>query len=185
MGIIELFILAVGLSMDAFAVSICKGISLGKASIAASCWVGLWFGAFQALMPTIGFYLGTTFENYIKAIDHWVAFILLLIIGIQMIRESLSKDEDEIGSSLGVKTMLVLAVATSIDALASGIAIAAAQGDMGLGALFIGLITFTLSSIGVRAGSRIGSGFGHKAEFGGGVVLIVIGLRILISHLTA
>lgn len=181
-----MFVLAVGLSMDAFAVSICKGISLGKASIAAACWVGLWFGAFQALMPTIGFFLGTTFQSYIESIDHWVAFILLLIIGVQMIRESFSKDEGEdIGASLSVKTMFVLAVATSIDALASGIAIAAAQGNMGLGALFIGLITFTLSAIGVKAGSKIGSGFGRKAELVGGIVLIAIGARILISHLTS
>ena len=183
MGIFELFILAVGLSMDAFAVSICKGISLGKASLGAALWVGLWFGAFQALMPTLGFYLGSSFESYIESVDHWVAFILLAIIGVQMIREGISGDDEEIGASLGVKTMFLLAVATSIDALASGIAISAAGGDMGLGALFIGLITFTLSAIGIKAGSKLGHSFGHKSEIVGGAVLVIIGLRILSSHI--
>ena len=184
MSIFELFILAVGLSMDAFAVSICKGISIGRPKWSSSALVGLWFGAFQAIMPITGFYLGVSFRSYIEAVDHWVAFILLAIIGIQMLRESFSKKDEKTSPSLSFGTMIILSLATSIDALASGIAISAAQGDIVAGALFIGCITFTLSTLGVRMGSGLGKEFGSKAEAAGGIILILIGLKILIEHLS-
>lgn len=184
MGIIELLILAIGLSMDAFAVAICKGLatySLKKRHIIIT---GLWFGGFQALMPLIGYYLGTTFEKYVTAVDHYIAFILLGGIGANMIKEAFSKEENETDDSFSFKTMLIMAIATSIDALAIGITFALLP-DVNIYAavLFIGIITFVLSGIGVKIGNIFGAKWKSKAEFLGGIILIFLGTKILIEHL--
>lgn len=185
MGIIELFILAVGLSMDAFAVSVCKGLAMKKAPAKAMALCGAWFGGFQALMPLIGFFLGTLFIDAISAIDHWIAFALLALIGINMLREALSKDEGEqTDADLSVRTMFVMAVATSIDALAVGISLAmAGVGNIYLAVLLIGATTFALSAVGVKVGSVFGSKYEKKAEIVGGVILILLGVKILLEHL--
>ncbi len=189
MGIGELLLLAVGVSMDAFAVSICKGLAMKKATVKASATCGAWFGGFQALMPTIGFFLGTLFADAIQAVDHWVAFVLLAIIGGNMLKEALEKGGcceccDESNADLGVKTMFVMAVATSIDALAVGISLAMA-GDVNiwLAALFIGICTCGFSAAGVKIGNVFGSRFEKKAQLAGGVILILLGLNILLEHL--
>ena len=183
MGIIEIVLLAVGLSMDAFAVAICKGLALPHNKVSAALTVGLWFGVFQALMPLIGFILGVQFMSLIQAFDHWVAFVLLAIIGGNMIREAFCSECDEHNSSLKVRTMFPLAIATSIDALASGIAMAAIGVDIIPTALLIGLITFVLTSIAVVFGSKLGARFKNKAEIAGGVMLLLIALKIVIEHL--
>ena len=189
MGIIEIFMLAVGLSMDAFAVSICKGLCMKKATLKAQVTCGAWFGGFQGLMPLIGFFLGTLFAEAIQAFDHWVAFILLGIIGANMLKEAFSKETvdscDVSGEAdLSVKTMFVMAVATSIDALAVGISLAMA-GDVNilLAVALIGIITFILSAIGVKVGNIFGSRYEKKAQFCGGVILILLGAKILLEHL--
>ncbi len=185
MGIIELFILAVGLSMDAFAVSVCKGLAMKKAPAKAMVLCGAWFGGFQALMPLIGFFLGTLFIDAISAIDHWIAFALLALIGVNMLREALGKDEGEqTDADLSVRTMFVMAVATSIDALAVGISLAmAGVGNIYLAVLLIGATTFALSAVGVKVGSVFGSKYEKKAEIVGGVILILLGVKILLEHL--
>lgn len=187
MGIGELLLLAVGVSMDAFAVSICKGLAMKKATLKASMTCGLWFGGFQALMPTLGFFLGTLFAAAIQAIDHWVAFILLAIIGGNMLKEAFDKNCDsceEQDADLSVKTMFVMAVATSIDALAVGISLAMAGNvNIWLAALFIGLCTCGFSAVGVKIGNVFGSKFEKKAQMAGGVILILLGLNILLEHL--
>ena len=196
MSLIELFILAVGLSMDAFAVAICKGLSLRKVSLKECTKVGLYFGGFQAGMPLIGFILGVQFKDYITSIDHWIAFILLSFIGINMIREAMDKDEDEsivnlaeaaVGeeevNELGFKNMVMLAIATSIDALAVGVTFAFLQVDIVPAVLFIGIVTFALSAIGVKIGNVFGIKYKSKAEAAGGIILILIGLKILFEHL--
>ncbi len=188
MGIGELLLLAVGVSMDAFAVSICKGLAMKKATLRASMTCGLWFGGFQALMPTIGFFLGTLFADAIQAVDHWVAFVLLAIIGINMLREAFDKEEcgccDEQNADLSVKTMFVMAVATSIDALAVGISLAmAGQVNIWLAAAFIGICTCGFSAVGVKIGNVFGSRFEKKAQMAGGAILILLGLNILMEHL--
>ena len=184
MGFFELFLLAVGLSMDAFAVSICKGLSMTKATIKEGAVCGAWFGGFQALMPLIGFFLGTLFADAIVAFDHWVAFGLLAIIGINMLKEAFSKDEEECGCDMSFKTMLVMAIATSIDALAVGISLAMA-GDVNIwvAIALIGVTTFTLSACGVKIGNVFGSRFQQKAQIAGGSILILLGLKILLEHL--
>lgn len=182
MSLIELFLIAVGLSMDAFAVSICKGLSLGKIKLKHMLIAGLWFGGFQALMPAIGYFVGSLFAEEIVAIDHWVAFILLGIIGGSMIKESFDKD-DEIDSCMDFKCMLLLAIATSIDALAVGVSFAFLKVSIVWSVLFIGVITFVLSAIGIKIGSIFGTKYKSKAEFAGGVVLILIGTKILLEHL--
>ena len=189
----ELFAIAVGLSMDAFAVAICKGLSVPKIKPHHTLIAGAWFGGFQALMPLAGYLLGTTFAHLIESIDHWIAFILLGIIGGNMIREALSKDEeeDECGccnekqNSFGVKSMFPMAVATSIDALAVGVSFAFLQIQEQIvpAITFIGVITFVLSSIGVMVGNIFGARFKSKAELTGGIVLIAMGTKILIEHL--
>ena len=179
----ELFIVAVALSMDAFAVAVCKGLSVKRATLRQSALVGLYFGGFQALMPLIGYLLGTTFESVISSIAGWVAFILLGLIGGNMIRESLSKEEEEVDSSFTVKAMLPLAVATSIDALATGVTFAALAVAIVAAVLFIGVTTFVLSGIGVKLGHALGCRFKSKAEFAGGLVLVLMGLKILLEHL--
>ncbi|MPM57852.1 putative manganese efflux pump MntP [bioreactor metagenome] len=196
MGLIELFILSVGLSMDAFAVSICKGLSLKKVSLKECSKVGLYFGGFQGGMPLIGFILGIQFKDYITSIDHCIAFILLSFIGINMIRESMEKDEDggivdlteaavgeEEVNQLGFKNMVILAIATSIDALAVGITFAFLQVDIIPAVSFIAIVTFVLSAIGVKIGNVFGTKYKSKAEFAGGAILILIGMKILLEHL--
>lgn len=186
MGFGELLLLAVGLSMDAFAVSVCKGLSVKKASVKNSLACGVWFGGFQALMPLIGYFLGILFAKAIQAIDHWIAFGLLAIIGINMLREAFSKEEEDDGSGadFSVKTMFVMAVATSIDALAVGISLAMAGNvNIWTAILLIGVTTFLLSAIGVKVGNVFGSRFEKKAEAAGGIILILLGLNILLEHL--
>ena len=176
---------ALGLSMDAFAVSICKGLALKKIDFKKHLLVGLWFGGFQALMPLIGYLLGINFTDYITSIDHWIAFILLGFIGLNMIKESLQKDECEECSddSLSFKSMLILAIATSIDALAVGITFAFLEVNIVTAVSSIGIITFVLSAIGVKVGHVFGSRFKSKAELAGGIVLILLGVKILLEHL--
>ena len=188
MGIGELLLLAVGVSMDAFAVSVCKGLCMLKATPKACVTCGGWFGGFQAMMPTIGFFLGTLFADAIQAIDHWVAFILLAIIGINMLKEAFEKQEcaccDVNGVDLSPKNMFVMAVATSIDALAVGISLAMAGNvNIWLAAAFIGICTFSFSAVGVKIGNVFGAKLEKKAQLAGGAILILIGLNILLEHL--
>ncbi|MBR1853874.1 MAG: manganese efflux pump [Lachnospiraceae bacterium] len=183
MSLFSLFLVAVGLSMDAFAVSICKGLAMKKLSLQKACIVGLWFGSFQAIMPAIGYLLGSQFEKYITAIDHWIAFGLLCLIGVSMIREALSGEEESTDDSLDVKTMFLLAVATSIDALAVGITFAFLQVSIVPAVSFIGSITFLLSCTGVKVGNTFGTKYKAKAEVTGGVILILLGVKILLEHL--
>lgn len=182
----ELLLLAVGLSMDAFAVSVCKGLSMPRATAKAQWTCGLWFGSFQALMPVIGFYLGTMFADAIEAFDHWVAFGLLALIGINMLKEAFTPEQpscDNCGD-LSVKTMFVMAVATSIDALAVGISLAMAGSvNILLAAVLIGVCTCGLSALGVKIGNAFGSRYEKGAQIAGGVILILLGVNILLEHL--
>lgn len=184
MDLLTLFLLAVGLSMDAFAVSICKGLAMKKITFKQAAIVGLWFGGFQALMPTLGFFLGTTFADLVNAVADWIAFALLALIGANMIKEALSKEEEEADASLSIKKMFILAVATSIDAFAVGVSFAFMEiGTMIIPAvLFIGIITFILSMIGVKVGNVFGTKYKSKAEFAGGVILILLGVKIILEH---
>lgn len=183
MSLLELFIIAVGLSMDAFAVSICKGLSMQKMNLKHALIVGAWFGGFQALMPFIGYLLGAKFQHTIVAYDHWAAFILLGIIGFNMIKEALSGEEESCDASVAMKDMLVLAVATSIDALAVGVTFAFLQVRIVPAITFIGSTTFVLSVIGVKVGSVFGCRYKSRAELAGGVILVLMGTKILIEHL--
>lgn len=183
MGFLDIFLIAVALSMDAFAVSICKGLSVKKVSAKHMLTVGVYFGGFQALMPLIGFLLGFKFESFITSIDHWIAFALLAVIGGNMIKEALSGEEEEVNDSFSFRTMLPLAVATSIDALAVGISFAFLGVDIVTAAILIGITTFVLSGSGVVVGNVFGSKYKSKAELAGGIVLILIGLKILLEHL--
>ncbi len=182
MGVVELLLLAVGLSMDAFAVAVCKGLALGKPRLWQMAAVGLWFGGFQALMPLLGFLLGTSFESYIQSIDHWIAFGLLAFIGANMIRESRGGEEDA-SASLHWKTMLLMAVATSIDALAVGVTFAFLDVNVVLAVSAIGITAFLLSAAGVRVGGVFGERWRGRAELCGGVILILLGVKILLEHL--
>ena len=185
MSLWELFIIAVGLSMDACAVSICKGLSVKKVTLGHAAICGGYFGAFQALMPVIGFVLGVQFRSLITGIDHWIALILLGLIGANMIREALSGEEEEVNCSFCFRAMLPLAIATSIDALAVGVTFAAM--DIGskivFAVIFIGVVTFLLSAIGVKIGNLFGMKFKSKAELFGGVVLVLMGLKIFLEDL--
>ena len=187
MSFFELFLLAVGLSMDAFAVSICKGLAMKKADAKGMAICGAWFGGFQGLMPLIGFFLGTLFASAIKAVDHWVAFGLLGIIGFNMLKEAFAKEDcdcENNDADLSVKTMFVMAVATSIDALAVGISLAMAGNvNIWIAVTLIGITTFLLSAIGVKVGSIFGSKFEKKAQLAGGIILICLGVKILFEHL--
>ena len=183
MKLFELFLIALGLSMDAFAVAICKGLSVQKLQVKHMVLVGAYFGVFQAVMPLIGYFLGSQFQSYIVSVDHWIAFVLLAVIGLSMIREAVSKDEEEVNASFDVKTMVLLAVATSIDALAVGVTFAFLNVDIVPAVSFIGIITFVLSMIGVKIGNVFGARFKSKAEIFGGIVLILIGGKILLEHL--
>lgn len=184
MGFGELMLLAVGVSMDAFAVSICKGLAMKKATLQAGLTCGIWFGGFQALMPLAGFFLGTLFAEAIQTIDHWVAFILLGFIGISMLKEAFGKEEESHDADLSFKTMFVMAIATSIDALAVGISLAMA-GDVNIWAaiLLIGGFTCGFCTVGVKIGNIFGSKLEEKAQIAGGVILIFLGVRILLEHL--
>lgn len=183
MDLLTLFTLAVGLSMDAFAVSVCKGLAMQKVTLRKALLVGVWFGGFQAGMPLLGYFLGVQFKNSITSIDHWIAFVLLGLIGANMIREALSGEEEEANDSLDVKTMFLLAVATSIDALAVGVTFAFLKVSIVPAVSFIGIITFLLSCVGVKVGSVAGAKYKAKAELAGGVILILLGLKILLEHL--
>ena len=182
MSIFELFVLAIGLSMDAFAVSICKGLSLGKIKVKHMCIAGLWFGGFQALMPLIGYYLGSLFADMITKYSHWIAFILLLFIGGNMIKESFG-EEEKVNDDMGVKSMFLLAIATSIDALAVGITFAFLDYPIVEAITIIGISTFFISIGGVYVGNFFGNKYEKKAEFAGGLILVLLGVRILLTHL--
>lgn len=189
MEFLELLIIAVGLSMDAFAVSIGKGLSLKKIKLSHALKVGLWFGGFQALMPLIGYLLGSTFAGVVSAYDHWVAFILLALIGGNMIKEALEKDDDndcECGnkskSGFGATTMFTLAVATSIDALAIGVTFAFFKVAIIPAIVTIGVTTFLFSIGGLKIGNIFGCKYKSHAELAGGIILILIGLKILLEH---
>lgn len=183
MSLWELFIIAVGLSMDAFAVSICKGLSVQKVRLRHAVCAGLWFGGFQALMPLTGWLLGVQFQTAIERFDHWIAFILLVILGLNMIREARGGEEECCNCSFAWKAMLPMAVATSIDALAVGVTFAFLRVDIVPAVAFIGVITFLLSAIGVRLGSVFGEKYQSAAQILGGVILILMGLKILSEHL--
>lgn len=182
MSVIEIVLIALSLAMDAFAVSICKGLSVYKMKPKYALIAGTYFGVFQALMPVVGFFLGKQFESLITSVDHWIAFALLGIIGANMIRES-RKESEEVNSSFSFKAMLPLAVATSIDALAVGITFAFLKVNIALSAGIIGVITFIVSAAGVKIGNVFGAKFKSKAELAGGMVLILMGLKILLEHL--
>ncbi len=182
MTLIELFILAVGLSMDAMAVAVCKGLSVRKLKFSHALITGLYFGGFQALMPLVGYFLGRQFQTYIVSVDHWIAFVLLALIGANMIKESFGEAE-EVNASFSPRAMLPMAIATSIDALAVGVTFAFLSVNIGAAVTFIGVITFALSAVGVWIGHLFGACFKSKAEFAGGVVLILMGLKILLEHL--
>lgn len=183
MSLIEIMALSVGLAMDAFAVSICKGLSMKKMNWKNALIIALYFGLFQALMPMLGYVLGSTFEHVVTNIDHWIAFILLGSIGGNMIKESFSDETEEKNDSVDFKTMVVLAIATSIDALAVGITFAFLKVNVIMAVTLIGIITFAISLIGAKIGNKFGDKFQNKAEFAGGVILIVLGLKILLEHL--
>lgn len=185
MSIAELILLGVALSMDAFAVSVCKGLATGNVRLNHMCIAGAWFGGFQALMPFLGFVLGSAFYKYITAFDHWIAFVLLAFIGGKMIKEAFSDEEEnaDTDASFGAVTMLVMAIATSIDALAVGITFAFLNVNIWLAITIIGITTFVCSAAGVKIGSVFGGRFQQKAEVAGGIILILIGVKILLEHL--
>lgn len=182
MSLLEIFIIAVGLSMDAFAVSICKGLSVQKLKPKHMLLAGVYFGGFQALMPLIGYFLGKQFEWLITSVDHWIAFGLLALIGANMIKESFDKSND-VNDSFSVKSMLLLAVATSIDALAVGVTFAFLNVQIASAVSIIGATTFVLSVIGIKVGNVFGAKFKSKAELAGGIVLVLMGIKILLEHL--
>lgn len=183
MGLTEIILISIGLAMDAFAVAICKGLSMKKMSIKKAIIIGLYFGVFQALMPIIGYFFGATFQNIVTAIDHWIVFVLLSFIGGKMIKESLSCKRGNYNASVDLKAMLVLAIATSIDALAVGITFAFLNVNILLAISSIGIITFMLSIIGVKIGNSFGAKYESKAELAGGIILVLIGIKILFEHL--
>jgi len=183
MTLLDLFILAVALSMDAMAVAICKGLSVRKLKFRHAMITGLYFGGFQAGMPLIGYLVGRNFADYIEKYDHWIAFVLLGFIGFNMISESRKQEEEELDASFGPKAMLPMAVATSIDALAIGVSFACMKVEIVPAVCFIGVTTFVLSALGVKIGNHFGAKYKSKAELFGGVVLIVLGVKILLEHL--
>lgn len=183
MSWIEILLIGIGLAMDAFAVSVGKGLTVGRTQFKHALCVGLWFGGFQALMPLIGYYIGTSFADVVSSIDHWIAFALLFLIGANMIREAIKGDDAKLDSSFSFKTMLILAVATSIDALACGVSFAFLDTNIWSAVAIIGAVTFVLSIVGLKTGSYLGARFHTGAGIAGGIVLIGIGLKILIEHL--
>lgn len=183
MGIISIFLIGIGLAMDAFAVAVCKGLSMKKLEWKKAIIIALYFGIFQGGMPVIGYFLGTSFETLVTKIDHWIAFVLLVIIGANMIKEAFGCDCEESNDKVDFKTMVVLAIATSIDALAIGITFAFLKTNITLAAIVIGITTFILSILGVKMGNKFGNKYQKNAEIFGGIVLILIGAKILIEHL--
>lgn len=182
MGVLELILIAVGLAMDAFAVSVCKGLSMSKMEWKKAVIIGLYFGGFQALMPLIGYVLGVGFEDKIKSLDHWIAFVLLVFIGMNMIKEAFEIKEES-NDKIDFKTMIILAIATSIDALAVGVTFAFLNVNIMLAISLIGIITFIISMIGVKIGNVFGDKYETKAELAGGFILIFLGAKILLEHL--
>lgn len=185
MGITDALLTALGLAMDAFAVAVCKGLSVKKVTLKQYVWIGLWFGGFQALMPTVGYFLGAAFESYVNAFSHWIAFGLLALIGINMVKEGLSPEEEGCEDcSFAVKTMFVMAVATSIDALAVGIGYGVRAGEVNVvfAISSIGVITFFMSALGLKIGNVFGTRYKSRAEIAGGVILILMGVKILLEH---
>lgn len=185
MSFLEILLISIGLAMDAFAVSICKGLAMTKMNWKKAVIIGLYFGIFQAIMPIIGYYLGESFQGLVTSIDHWIIFGLLAFIGGNMIKEALDKEKQEVNDNIDIKTMIILAIATSIDALAVGITLAFLEINLTLAVSLIGIITFILSVIGVKIGNKFGAKYERKAELVGGLILIFIGVKILIEHLCA
>ena len=183
MTIIEILLIAIGLAMDAFAVSICKGLSMKKMNWKKALIVGAYFGIFQALMPIIGYFLGSTFEDLVTHIDHWIAFVLLVAIGGNMLKEAFANNSENCNDNVDFKTMSILAIATSIDALAVGITFAFLQANIWVSATIIGIVTFIISIIGVKIGNRFGNKYERRAETVGGFILIFMGIKILLEHL--
>ena len=183
LGFAELFLIGVGLSMDAFAVSVCKGLSVRRLEAKHALLAGLYFGGFQFLMPVLGWLLGYRFESMIRSVDHWIAFVLLALIGGNMIKEAFQKDEEQLSDDFGFRTMVLLAIATSIDALAVGVTFAFLEVRILPAAGLIGVTTFVLSALGIWIGHVFGARYKAKAEFVGGAILILIGLKILLEHL--
>lgn len=183
MTVVELFVIGVGLAMDAFAVSICKGLSMKRLTVKKAGIVGFYFGFFQALMPLIGYFLGVGFKDKITAIDHWIAFVLLVVIGANMMKEALNGEAEAVDDDLSFKTMLMLAIATSIDALAVGVTFAFLAVNIWLAIAIIGITTFIISVIGVKIGHVFGLKYKAKAELAGGIILILMGIKILLEHL--
>jgi len=178
----ELFLTALALSMDAFAVAVCKGLALRNVKLKNCLWIGLWFGAFQALMPTAGFFSAKLFESYVNAYSHWIAFGLLAFLGINMIKEAMDEDE-KANDDVCCKEMLVLALATSIDAMAAGVSFEMIKDfRIGLAVVFIGVITFSLSAMGTKIGSIVGTKYNKRAEVAGGIVLIFLGFKIVLER---
>ena len=182
MSLIELFVIAIGVSMDAFAVSICKGLSVRNLKVGHVVKAGLWFGGVQALMPLIGYYIGVHFSGMVSSVDHWISFILLGIIGFNMIKESRQKEDEELTPDFSFRTMFAMAVATSIDALAVGVSFAFLKVDIWISVLLIGITTCLFSMVGINIGNFFGSRFKSTAELLGGIILVVMGVKILIEH---
>ena len=182
MEFLELLVIAVGVSMDAFAVSVCKGMSVRRLRSSHVLSAAIWFGGFQALMPLAGYFLGVSFAEYVTEFDHWISFVLLGIIGGKMIKESLAGDSVEADPDFSFRTMLALALATSIDALAVGVSFAFLKVDIWIAVLLIGITTAAFSGVGILVGNRFGAHYKSKAEFAGGVILVVIGVKILLEH---
>ena len=183
MELFEIIVIGIGLAMDAFAVSICKGLSMKKMNWKNAIIIALYFGTFQALMPVLGYVLGSAFSSFVQSVDHWIAFILLAVIGGNMIKDSTDDEVEKRNDKVDVKTMIVLAIATSIDALAIGVTFAFFEVNLLLAISIIGIITFTLSTLGVIIGNKFGDKFQNRAELAGGIILIIIGLKILLEHL--
>ena len=183
MKLFEIIVIGIGLAMDAFAVSVCKGLAMKKLDCKKAIIIAVYFGIFQTLMPVLGYFLGSTFSSFVQQVDHWIAFILLVLIGGNMIKDSTDDEEEKRNDRVDVKTMVLLAIATSIDALAVGVTFAFFAVNLLLSILIIGIITFTLSVLGVVIGNKFGDKFQNRAELAGGIILIVIGLKILLEHL--
>lgn len=183
MGIVELLLISVGLAMDAFAVSVGKGMTLKRVQPRHALSAGVWFGGFQGLMPLIGYYVGRSFAEYVVSVDHWIAFGLLVLIGLNMIRETIWGDDEEQDSDFGVRTMLIMAIATSIDALAVGVSMAFLDVNIWFSAAVICIVTLIISAAGVYLGTMFGARLGSKAGIVGGLILIAIGVKILVEHM--
>lgn len=183
MGFVELLLISIGLAMDAFAVSVGKGMTLKRVRAYHALNAGVWFGGFQALMPIIGYFVGRSFASYVTSVDHWIAFGLLVLIGFNMIRETIKGDDEAQDANFGVKTMLLMAIATSIDAMAVGVSMAFLDVNIWVSALVIGVVTLLISAMGVYLGRLFGSRLGANAGIAGGVILIGIGIKILVEHL--